>query len=1047
MSESDSTKIYNDYVRANLPNGMSYDTGTDRYDINNHSFFKFKNSNWYYNYISKYGYSAVSAYAVNGFEPALVFDFKGNYFRKVATDSTFPASITHTASTNATMVDSDGLLKWRPHNNLTKSNTFSTWNKNSTTVVDNAVVGPTGIANTASTVNFSSTTSNIYNLSTVAVIAGDKVTLAAWVRSDTITSLTFALNGRTKPANNTPETNLAVTSAWTLVTFEATVVANDTGLWFMIGKWNPASPAAQIGILEIYGAHMYRSDLGGMVNNSEQPTGFRTYVPTTSAAVYMPRVGHHIYDGYEWVNEGILHESEARTNLVTYSEQFDNAAWSKVNSSLSANVTTAPDGTTTADKLIADTSLSQHRLDQTPTSVAGDQTFSVYVKDAGYGFTWLRIGTSGARFSIADGTITSLSGGVTASSQDVGNGWRFMSISRSASVNDIVRINALAIQDGSDFVGDGTSGILIWGAQLEAGSTPSSYIPTAGATATRAAETLTVPAANMPYDNTNMSIQMDGKMTYADGGSYADGAFFNWSSGPDDFITYGAGGYTTDSGKVAFVQREAGVQDVVFSSNGVIAEGVFSPFNLSSRHGSTFINGAVDGTALTADLTPTALPDLSAANFQIGTIFNGTISKLRVWGEDIGDTGIATATAPTFTDEFAMTVTTTTANETFTIPCRNAGTFNAGIQWGDGSVSTVTAYNDANLTHTFVTAGDHLIRIRGSFPNIYFNDAGDKLKVKSVHNLGIVGWTRLNSAFHGCSNMTSFTAGTTDTSSVTNMTDMFYNCSSITALDLSSFNTSSVTDMSAMFRNCSGLTALDVSSFNTAAVTDTNNMFRGCSSLTALDVSNLNTAAATNIGAMFRDCSRLTALDVSNFNTTAVTGMSHMFNGCSSLTSLDVSNFNTAAVTNMNIMFQNCTSLTALDVSNFNTAAVTSMSELFKGCSSLTALDVSNFSTAAVTDMSKMFQNCTSLTDIIGVEDFNIEGLNSTGDLSNFMTTVTLPTVRYNALLINWNAQEPFDAMTPNFGSSTYTGGGTAAAARANLISNDGWTITDGGVA
>ena len=61
-------------------------------------------------------FSLISAYAVNGFDPALVFDFKGNYFRKSATASTFPASITHAATTNATMVDSDGLLKWRPHN-------------------------------------------------------------------------------------------------------------------------------------------------------------------------------------------------------------------------------------------------------------------------------------------------------------------------------------------------------------------------------------------------------------------------------------------------------------------------------------------------------------------------------------------------------------------------------------------------------------------------------------------------------------------------------------------------------------------------------------------------------------------------------------------------------------------------------------------------------------------------------------------------------------------------------------------------------------------
>jgi hypothetical protein len=94
-----------------------------------------------------------------------------------------------------------------------------------------------------------------------------------------------------------------------------------------------------------------------------------------------------------------------------------------------------------------------------------------------------------------------------------------------------------------------------------------------------------------------------------------------------------------------------------------------------------------------------------------------------------------------------------------------------------------------------------------------------------------------------------------------------------------------------------------------------------------------------------------------------------------------------------------------------------------------------------------MFRNCSSLADIIGVESFDIEGLNSTGDLNNFMINVTIPTARYDALLVNWDAQEPFDGMSPNFGNSTYTAGSAAATARANLISNDGWTITDGGTA
>ena len=94
------------------------------------------------------------------------------------------------------------------------------------------------------------------------------------------------------------------------------------------------------------------------------------------------------------------------------------------------------------------------------------------------------------------------------------------------------------------------------------------------------------------------------------------------------------------------MQADAGVVDLVQDTTQPYSPGINVPFNIASRHGSTFINGAIDGTALTADTTPTALPDLSATALQVGYDHMGNIGMLRVWADDLGDSGIATASAP-----------------------------------------------------------------------------------------------------------------------------------------------------------------------------------------------------------------------------------------------------------------------------------------------------------------------------------------------------------------------------------------------------------------
>ena len=316
---------------------------------------------------------------------------------------------------------------------------------------------------------------------------------------------------------------------------------------------------------------------------------------------------------------------------------------------------------------------------------------------------------------------------------------------------------------------------------------------------------------------------------------------------------------------------------------------------------------------------------------------------------------------------FQFTIATTTPSETFTIPCQNVGTFNATVDWGDGGpTSSITAYNDADLVHTYATAGTYQISITGTFPNIFFNNGGDKLKVQSVEDLGNVGWLRLDNAFYGCSNMTSFASGTTDTSSVTNMSATFLSCSSLTSLDVSAFDTSSVISMSYMFYGCSSLTSIDLNSFNTSSAVNMTRMFYGCSSFTILDLS--------------------------SFDTSSVTNMSYMFFGCSSLTSLDVGSFNTSSVTNMGYMFQSCSSLTTVNVSSFNTSSVTNMEYMFLNCSSLTGLSIRNWDVRSVT--------------------------NGTGFLQG--ANNALSTEEYNAVLVNWSQLPLQSGVTWHFGDATY---------------------------
>lgn len=724
-------------------------------------------------------FSLISAYGINGLDPALVFDFTEDYFRTAGTDTTFDSAITHAATTNATMVDSDGLLKWRPHNLLTYSEQFdnAAWLKfglgafGSGSVVD-AIAAPSGAVtadllteNSSTGVHLAVTTAvNFYDtaktFSVYAKANGRRYIGVAAIASDTGQVGVFDLQtgtyvGAVDAPNGGTGVNILSTSirdegnGWyrCSVSFDVATATRFPALYLMNGTATANASYAGDGTSGIYiwGAQLNRSDLGGMVNNPDRGD---SYVPTTTAARYLPRRGHHVYNGSEWVNEGLLHESDARTNLFNYSEDLSNAIW--VARSFTKVGTAAGPFGITAYEFLEDSSSVNPAIYYDATVTDGTpRAFGVWLK--------------------ASSPVTmalSTQGGTKSTDISVTTDWAFYWISDSLSSSSGAHIGGFSTLS----VG---SGIRIWVAmpQIEEGSTPSSYIPTAGATATRAAETLTVPAANMPWptpvvigeelvtngtfdtnisgwtnnsdwwefsaskayhpstssyygleqdvgmvsgktylisfdlsgatgtlrlsqrntiggsstknydfsgdtthtqfisgsdgpvisfgrsvsfegsiDNISVkeinplsvSIQMDGLMTYADNGVGAEVLPFNWQNG-QNYIALRINTVSTLTGRPQFLQKDGATEDIVQGAPDAYSPDINVPFNIASRHGSTFVNGATDGTALTANTTPTALADLSATNFSLGTTYNGTIGKLRVWSDDIDDTGIAEA--------------------------------------------------------------------------------------------------------------------------------------------------------------------------------------------------------------------------------------------------------------------------------------------------------------------------------------------------------------------------------------------------------------------
>jgi hypothetical protein len=252
------------------------------------------------------------------------------------------------------------------------------------------------------------------------------------------------------------------------------------------------------------------------------------YIKT--AAIDEPRFE---YDPVSLAPRGLLLEGP-RTNLVLYSEDFSNADWTNVATNVTTNTTAAPPNSLTADMIVANATSARHEIRKAITlGTSKTYTFSVFAKQASgvynlvlaFGASanggWDANARASVRFNLLTGVVAATtqngnSSHISSSITPAGNGWYrcvWTFIPDTTGATAVFGPGMMAIPSGElaaiPWTGDGTSGVYVWGAQLEEAYFSSSYIQTTSAQVTRATDNMEIVDRPIIDARTNIQIYSD----------------------------------------------------------------------------------------------------------------------------------------------------------------------------------------------------------------------------------------------------------------------------------------------------------------------------------------------------------------------------------------------------------------------------------------------------------------------------------------------------------------------------------------------------------
>ena len=556
--------------------------------------------------------------------PSLLLDF--------ANVKALDPSITFTRASSA--VYYDGVTHAKAEENLLiESQDYSvSWTVENLT----PVTGKTAPDTTASATEFTAGTGNATLTQSVTLIAAD-YTFSVWLRRVTGTG-----NVDISAHSGGTWVTQTLTGTWTRFSVTQTLTA---------GAQTPGVRVVTSGdVIEIWGAQLeQRATITAYTLTTTQP--IIKYQPVLQTAAnnrarfdHVPATGESL---------GLLIE-EQRTNLALRSEEFD--LWSSNPepnfSSVLVNQQTAPDGTITADLIIPSTQTgSKFRFRTFAGALSTTYCASVYVKAAGYNFAFIQLSNTAfganAKIVIVDlinGVITSQTANASGTIQSVGNGWyRISVVATSLATTGSYVVSVGVSPDGITQImsGDGYSGILVWGAQVEAGAFPTSYIKTEASQVTRLPDT-----ARMTGVNFSSWFEQDEGSLYVEVTPRHTGLQYVAIIGNNVSLTLGIG-YFTQSNTLFARVRGPGGSSSIGSGVAIVANTPFSAMlSYAALNHAWAYNGVIRATGNT-NIKPEDSVDLRIGASPLGTLFmTGTIKKIAYYPQRLLDTQLQALTNP-----------------------------------------------------------------------------------------------------------------------------------------------------------------------------------------------------------------------------------------------------------------------------------------------------------------------------------------------------------------------------------------------------------------